>query len=111
MTAKEIYAILVLDAGIPPEYVLDKMAFYEVDAILEKLYYRHRESWDQTRFISYVMAQSHSTKRIKPADLVKFPWDKDQDEPANSSINQEDIERLKKESEEYIKSKTICPQI
>lgn len=54
--------------------------------------------------ICYVLAQSNSTKSIKPTDIIRFPWD-DDSEPADTCVNSEDIERLKKKAEQYIKSK------
>lgn len=80
------------------------MEFYEIDAILNSMQYRHRQSWEQTRMICYVLAQSNSTKSIKPTDIIRFPWD-DDSEPADTCVNSEDIERLKKKAEQYIKSK------
>lgn len=80
------------------------MEFYEIDAILNSMHYRHRQSWEQTRMICYVLAQSNSTKSIKPTDIIHFPWD-DDSEPADTYVNEEDIERLKKKAEQYIKSK------
>lgn len=87
-----------------PGYVMDHMEFYEIDAILNSMQYRHRQSWEQTRMICYVLAQSNSTKSIKPTDIIRFPWD-DDSEPADTCVNSEDIERLKKKAEQYIKSK------
>lgn len=84
---------------------MDRMEFYEIDSILEKLHCRHRDSWEQTRMICYVLAQSNSTKSIKPIDIIRFPWDESKLESRETSINAEDIERLKKKAEQYIKSK------
>lgn len=80
------------------------MAFYEIDAILKTLQYRHRNSWEQTRMICYVLAQSNSTKKIKPTDIIRFPWD-DDSKSIDTLVSAEDIERLKKKAEQYIKSK------
>lgn len=84
---------------------MDRMEFYEIDAILGSLEYRHRNSWEQTRMICYILAQSNSTKSIKPTDIIRFPWDDDKPQTGDTLINTEDIERLKKKAEQYIKSK------
>lgn len=97
--------MLVVEAGLDPGYVMDRMEFYEIDAILETLHYRHRDSWEQTRMICFVLAQSNSTKSLKPTDILRFSWDENVSESGETSINTEDIERLKKKAEEYIKSK------
>lgn len=97
--------MLVLEAGLSPGYVLDQMECYEIDAILENLQNRHRDSWEQTRMICYVLAQSNSTRSIKPTDIIRFSWDEEKTESGDTSISTEDIERLKKKAEQYIKSK------
>ena len=96
--------LLVVEAGLDPGYVMDHMEFYEIDAILNSMQYRHRQSWEQTRMICYILAQSNSTKSIKPTDIICFPWDDDH-RSVDTSVNTEDIERLKKKAEQYIKSK------
>lgn len=105
MTISEIYSLLVLEAGIDPGYVLDRMEFYEIDALIDHFYLSHKEGWEQARMISYVIAQSNSTKKIRPTDLIQFPWDKMELESTDKAISTKDIERLKKKAEQYIKSK------
>lgn len=99
-----MYAILVVDCGLSPDYVLDKMAMYEVEATLEGLQYRNRESWEQTRMVCYMTAQANSTKKLTPLDILKFPWDCAEAEH-ETSISSTDVERLKNKAEQYLKSK------
>lgn len=94
--------MIVIQAGISPEYFLDKMQWYEVDEVLCNLAEKERESWEQTRLISYVIAQTNSTKRLKPTDIIKFRWD---NEGKNTSVSKADMERLKKKTEAFLKSK------
>lgn len=61
-------------------------------------YYRHRESWEQSRLIAFLIAQTHSSKKLKLEDVMKFPWEKDTT-PDAQKISKEDIERLTKEAE------------
>ena len=35
--------------------------------------------WNQTRYICYSIIQSQSTEKLKPSDIMKFPWE-DHDE-------------------------------
>lgn len=81
------------------------MEFYEIDAILESIHFSHKEGWEQARMISYVIAQSYSTKKIQPTDLILFPWDKKDTVSGETSISTEDIVRLKKKAKQYIESK------
>ena len=79
------------------------MEWYEIEAALEYQYYSYRESWEQTRLIAFILAQVNSKKRLKMEDIIKFPWDGKEEA---QSISKEDIERLNKMSEAYIKSQS-----
>ena len=87
----------------PPQYVLDEMEWYEVRAAMKYQYYAHKDEWESSRLIAYLIAQTNSRKKLSLNDIVKFYWEKDEDEEDISIINKEDIERLKKEAEKYTK--------
>ena len=65
--------------GISPSYFLDRMSWFEVDACLNGIDSKERVSWEQTRALGYIIAQSHSTKEIKYSDVMRFHWDKKRD--------------------------------
>lgn len=69
------------------------MKWYEVEACIKGLENKNKASWEQCRFISYMIAQVNSTKKLKPTDILSFKWDDDKGE--DTSITNEDIERLK----------------
>ncbi|KAA6344045.1 hypothetical protein EZS27_008302 [termite gut metagenome] len=71
------------------------MQVYELNLILSQIPYRNKNSWEQTRFISYVATQTNSSKKIKPTDIIKFSWDKDNNTDKDINISKQDIERLK----------------
>jgi hypothetical protein len=71
------------------------MQVYELNLILSQIPYCNKNSWEQTRFISYVVAQTNSSKKIKPTDLIKFSWDNDNNTDKDINISKQDIERLK----------------
>ena len=77
-------------------YFLDDMQMYELSAILDGLEYTYRNEWEQARLISYIVAQTQSTKQLHMTDILKFTWDKDDtDENDKSrSMTKEDVERL-----------------
>lgn len=99
LSTKDIYAALVIEGGLQPDYVLDKMQMYELEPLLTNLHKRNKESWEQTRQITYVIAQTNSSKKLKPTDIMKFVWD---DEDSDTSISNEDIKRLKDKAKQYI---------
>lgn len=83
---------------------------YEVRSLLQYSYYRDKESWEQSRLIAYITAQTQSTKRMKPTDIMTFPWEKDLRKQSNEEIevSQKDIDALAekaKQMEEIFKKK------
>lgn len=77
------------------------MQWYEVEACLEGLDHKNRNGWEQTRTISYLIAQSNSTKKLKPTDILKFHWDSEVKEE-NTTIANTDIERLKQKANQTL---------
>lgn len=84
-------------------YFFDEMEEYEVQSIIENLEYYERPEWERTRFLAYCNLQKSSTKKIKPTDLITFPWEKESDDTdqinGNSEpLTQSDIQRLKEQA-------------
>ena len=52
------------------------MNFYEIEALLDNLWMKNKESWEQTRVQAYITAQTQSTKKIDMNDMMSFPWEK-----------------------------------
>ena len=81
------------------EYFLDKMKPYELQIICESLHLRTKDSWEQSRLIAYLIAQTNSKKKLKPTDVIKFPWENDKQETQatkqNKPLTLEDVEQIK----------------
>lgn len=60
-------------------------------------YYRHKEEWEQTRLISYLIAQTNSKKKLKLQDIIKFQWETDNE---STKITNEEINDLSKQAQE-----------
>lgn len=58
----------MLQCGISPDYVLDKMKFYEIECIIDNMWRKDKVSWEQTRAMAYATG-------IKKVDMT-FPWEK-----------------------------------
>lgn len=86
------------------EYFLDKMEMYELDVMLECLDNSVKQSWEQTRYQCHSTIQSQSSKRIEPTDVLQFAWDKKNDKK-NTSVSNEDRERLTKKAKKIIEEK------
>lgn len=79
------------------------MQIYELQAALKYQYYAHKDDWEQARLISWLIAQTNSTKRIKPTDIIKFDWEED-NKPHIKTISNQQIQRLRKKAQKYIKN-------
>ena len=87
----------MLQCGVQLDYVLDRMNFYEIEALLENLWMKNKESWEQTRVQAYITAQTQSTKKIDMNDMMSFPWEKKVEKVEDTP---EDIEMMRKEMKE-----------
>ena len=87
----------MLQCGVQPDYVLDRMQTYEIETLLENLWMKNKESWEQTRVQAYITAQTQSTKKIDMNDMMSFPWEKKVEKVEDTP---EDIEMMRKEMKE-----------
>lgn len=74
---------------------------YEIQAVMNYEYYAHKDSWEQTRLLAYIMAQVNSRKTLKQSDILDFYWEKK--EVVDTGNSNSDLERLKKKAQQYIK--------
>ena len=79
------------------------MQEYEIEPIIECLSTYERPEWERTRFQTYCNIQKSSSKKLKPTDLITFPWEKeesstDQINPNSEPLSKEYIQRLKERS-------------
>lgn len=96
---KDIFNQLVYVGHLTPTYVLDEMDNYLIPILIEGLYLSNKESWEQTRELLFMTAQVNSTKKLKPEDLMKFPWDSYKPEFEKKPITEEDRIRLEEKAE------------
>lgn len=86
------------------------MKMYEVRAVLEYGYYKDQENWEQTRLTAYVQAQTNSTKKLKPSDIVKFPWENGNGKsktPTPEVMSDNELARLKNKAQWMIENGLI----
>lgn len=95
-----MYAILVMQLGYPPDYVLDKMSMAEARVAIEYSHYAHKDDWESARIISYLIAQVNSRKRLRPEDILPLSWDKKTDDESKP-MTAEDIKRLEERAKKY----------
>lgn len=85
-------------------YFLDVLQPYELNVILSILEYNTKQEWEQTRLKCYIQAQTQSTKKLKPTDIIEFNWDK-VEQKKNTSVTKEDIARLREKANKIIQEK------
>lgn len=57
-------------------YFMDEMKDYELEIIMDNLNYCVRNDWELARQQMWASLQAFSTKKIKPTDIMNFPWEK-----------------------------------
>ena len=97
-----MYAILVLRGGVDPRYVLDEMEMYEMTALIENIWMRDKESWEQARTVGYITAQCQSTKRLDPKELIPLPWDREEEKHIDTEEEKEEMYQEMKRWEEIM---------
>ena len=75
---------------------MDQLQDWEVYDLYNMLQYADTNSWEQTRWLMYVIAQVNSRKQLKVTDILNFSWDQTQ---KNITITDDDIKRLKAKAE------------
>lgn len=77
------------------------MDWYEVNSLLKYRHYTFKEQWEQSRLITYMIAQVNSKRHLKLTDIITFPWEKEDDED-NTKITEDDVKRLKAMAQNYL---------
>jgi len=72
--------MIVGNCGIQPEYFLDEITYSECNSLLDAYNERYKDTWEQTRYISFVFAAAQNEKIKKPTDVLKFEWDKEEEQ-------------------------------
>lgn len=84
------------------------MQLYELNEILKNYQYHFKNEFEQTRILSFIIAQSNSSKKLKPSDILKFDWDNQETETVETKqLTKEDIEMYRRKAKEIIKTNFI----
>ena len=75
---------------------MDELQEWEVYDFYNMLQYADANSWEQTRWLMYVIAQVNSRQKLDVTDILKFSWD---EKKQNTTITDNDIKRLKEQAE------------
>lgn len=77
---------------------------YELRALMKNSYLKVKDNWEIGRFISYIIAQVNSSKKITMDQLLKFPWeDNDKKNKEAQIVTKQQREELIRKSREMEK--------
>lgn len=80
------------------------MAFYEMECLLDNMWMKNKESWEQTRSLFYMTAQSQSNRALDSKQMMPFPWDVDNVEVEDEADMKEFMEEMKRIEDKYNKN-------
>ena len=93
----------MLQCGIDPGYVLDRMQFYEIEALMENIWMKDKTSWDQARLIINWCQQS--AKPVNMFEKMRFPWDEKVEKIEDTPEEIENMRREMKAMEDRLNKK------
>lgn len=70
---------LVVNVGLDPDYVYDKMQLYEINLYLQRYEEKEKVRLEEQRLWTYLTILPHldSKKKVKPEDILPFTWEAD----------------------------------
>lgn len=92
---------MVIEGGFDAEYFMQRMPVWEAMEYLASIEYRGRDYWERARLIALVTAQVNSTKKIRPDSIIRFVWDKIEE---NQTVSEAEKQRLEAKAK-YLKKK------
>ena len=85
-----------------PSYFFDEMEMYELDLILSNYQYHYKNEMEMNRNISYIIAQCNSSKKLKPQDIIKFPWDNEDVKKESKQLTEADLQLFRNKAKQII---------
>lgn len=93
--------MLVLRLKIPIDYVMDKIEWSEIGALMRYQHYAVIDAWEMARFQSYITLKSQTNYKGEIQDFLPFSWEKENtsiSKEENTSISKEEIKKLTEEA-------------
>lgn len=77
MKARDLAGFLIVRCGMSPEYVYDRMQYYEIEDYMRAYEAQQKDMYERERLWTYIGISPHiDSKKIKsPEDILKFPWE------------------------------------
>lgn len=80
------------------------MTEYELYILYDNLEYSDFTTKEMSRILGYIVAQTQSRKKLKPEDIMSFPWDSNHVEKSIHKVDtKEDIEKARRFRDKFEK--------
>lgn len=86
-------ATLIIECGLPIDYVMDTMRMYEAIQLLKYKHLRKKDDWEMSRWHNTLYINAHSKRRFKVEEVLQFPWEKEDKQIESKSAEEIEIER------------------
>jgi hypothetical protein len=100
--------MVVVECGIAPDYFLDEMTDWELDASLKAVERQRRERWEQCRISCFYTVAAFGGKIKKPQDLWEFSWEKKVAKPTPKTevvaVDKDMVKEMAKQWEEQLRN-------
>lgn len=98
ISVSQLFALLVLQMRLSPQYVLDEMTDYELKALLDNADMAiDKYSLELLRLNAFVTAKCAGSK-VQLTDVAKFPWENKMNRDAEQ-LSVERVEALRKKAQ------------
>lgn len=87
---------------LQPNYILDEIEWYEINSLFKYRHYTYKESWEQARLITYMTAQCNSRRHLQLTDIIRFPWEENEETEEQTKVTDDDVKRLKAMANDYL---------
>ena len=88
--------------GVQPKYFLDEMEGYEVNAIITQYNNQYELDWERTRRIMHSVVQVQCTKSLNLEQVIKFPWDGEDEIVTNTQASTKEAYNFVKEMQDKL---------
>lgn len=87
-TFTEIATQLIIEGGISPDYVMDRLELWELPALLQALEGHKREGLEYTRLFTWLSMLPHLAQDAaeSPEKILPFPWDEAERSAERSAV-------------------------
>ena len=82
-----------------PVYFLDQATITEIGDYMEGTAERSRDSWEQTRLLSYIVARTAGCEAETPEEFMPLPWEEEcENIEENTEVDPDELRELREQA-------------